>query len=359
MKTGALILTLASLLLMGLIHNKLSTDRPVPEINSPEDYHADLSDWRTLRQLFKVWKKHNSKFYGYEAEEERRFVIWCDNLRTVKEHNALDLPFKLGMNKFADLTLEEFTQRTSCFNESHINPDDYDSSLFDEDIASENIELNQTSKDWRTLGAVTSIKDQGNCGCCWSFSGIAALETLQYRKLNRLVNLSEQQALDCTRSYSNFGCDGGDSVNVYKYVSDHGIRRRIDYPYTAVEGPVCKYNDSQKYFNNTSWKPVPSNDSVSMRTAVDLTVITAGVEANNKAFQLYSRGIITTNCTTILNHVITIVGYGTSTTGIPFWTVKNSWSTLWGEQGYFRISRGQQNTGMGVCGINKWPAYPT
>lgn len=96
-----------------------------------------------------------------------------------------------------------------------------------------------------------------------------------------------------------------------------------------------------------------------MLNAVARQPIAIGVASSSGSFLSYKSGILdNTGCGSKLTHAVNIIGYGTEN-GIPYWIVKNSWGTKWGEQGYMRIKRDTTNGGAGICGINKLASYPS
>lgn len=332
----ALVLGLTLLSLLGAVHYMKSVETSV-EVKSQDEMDG----------LFKEWMKKYNKNYNVD-EHHYRFAIWQESYNTVQEHNAQGLSWTLETNQFADLTNEEFVALKTGYNH---DPDRVRDNVvyLDESEAPEG-----TTWDWRKKGAVAPVKDQQTCGSCYTYASAASLEGLHFITKGSLVEFSNQQLLDCTKSSGgNQGCDGGLMVPCYKYVKDKGIEKYSDYTYKNKVG-TCAYDAKKVVFKNGGYAEVPKNDFTQLRAAVKKLPVSVAVMAGNDAFKLYKGGIISSNCATSLDHAITAVGYGNG-----FWIVKNSWGASWGEEGYVRIASGSQNNGAGVCGINSDNSYPT
>ena len=130
------------------------------------------------------------------------------------------------------------------------------------------------------------------------------------------------------------------------------------YPYVAYQS-TCKYNSSLGVFNTRGYYNVAASSPSAAMTAVALQPVSIAVAASSYVFQFYSSGVISSaTCGTSLNHGVLLIGYGTdSTTNTPYWLVKNSWGTNWGEKGYFRVLRSTAS-GVGICGVLSMPSYP-
>jgi len=234
----------------------------------------------------------------------------------------------MGINQFSALTDEEFVS-------TYLSPKPYNPEWENVDTEFKKV---GADIDWTAKGVVSPVKNQGSCGSCWAFSAVAILESFNLMNGKPGVNLSEQQLVDCSKSYGNQGCNGGFNYQGLAYVKDHGITTASSYPYTAKTG-TCQQNGGT--FRISS---VPSAKGCSgIQTAVDSRPI--GVSADATNWSRYASGIFN-NCGTNLNHDIFLVGY-TST----YWKIKNSWGTSWGESGFIRLAPG--NT-CGVC-IDKSP----
>eukprot|EP00358_Blepharisma_japonicum_P004868 CAMPEP_0202942912 /NCGR_PEP_ID=MMETSP1395-20130829/3137_1 /ASSEMBLY_ACC=CAM_ASM_000871 /TAXON_ID=5961 /ORGANISM="Blepharisma japonicum, Strain Stock R1072" /LENGTH=245 /DNA_ID=CAMNT_0049639679 /DNA_START=325 /DNA_END=1062 /DNA_ORIENTATION=- len=208
--------------------------------------------------------------------------------------------------------------------------------------------------DWRLLGAVTDVKNQGGCGSCWSFSTTGAIEGAWFLAKNELVSLSEQELVDCSRSYGNEGCDGGLMDYAFDYVIKNGLTTEANYPYTGLDGKCNKDKAAAVSATISGYKDVTPYNSTALMAALAIGPVSVAVQADQAAFQFYSTGVIDSGCGTNLDHGVLAVGFNTTTT-IPFYIVKNSWGSGWGDGGYIRIGIKE---GEGVCGIQMMPSYP-
>lgn len=305
-----------------------------------------------LYDLFNTWKTEMGKTYSTSDEENSRFAAFVDNYNFINQYNAQNTGTVLGLTIFADMTNEEFAASRYCIDgEKAI--EDHNSQPF---VSFENVSI-PSSVDWRQKGAVTNIKNQGQCGGCWSFAAAAGLESLWFLKGNSLESFSEQQLIDCDSTC--MGCNGCDNLyNALAYTEKDGIETLADYPFTGNNGK-CTYNADKVVFKNNGYTNVQSNSANDLMAAIAQQPTLVGIEADQNVFQLYSGGVIQKDCGASLDHAVTAVGYG-SYNGISSFIVKNSWGTSWGVQGYVYISTdASANNGAGVCGILSVPVYPT
>jgi len=252
------------------------------------------------------------------------------------------------LTKFADLTPAEFSELVSRPAESSLS---YGEALLD-------VTNVPTSIDWRDFNAVTPVKDQGSCGACWSFSATGSVEGITAIKTGNLTSLSEQQLIDCSVGYGNFGCGGGKVNNAFNYIiASKGLQTEEEYHYSASNG-TCTENLSEVISPISGYVSVPSKNNVQLKAAVAIQPVSANVQSNQSAFQFYKSGIIKSGCGTKLDHAVLIVGYSSDANGIPYWIVKNSWGTDWGLAGYVNILRSSSTLDSGMCGIALSASYP-
>jgi len=315
--------------------------------------------------IFRDWSSKHNKQYSVN-EILVRYQVWKNNYDFIQEHNSKNYSWKLAANEFADLTSEEYSALYAGLDSGLQSAEWLDSanttaenSTATNDLTSSVSAKLRTSVDWRTLGAVSAVKNQERCGSCWTFTASVALEGIYAIKTGSLLNFTQQQLLECSSSYGNNGCDGGTAVQAFNYTSRYGIQLYSDYPYTAQTGITgkCSYNSSRIVFKNSGYQKVRPNNATELKAAVARQPVAVGVSGSEKAFQFYSSGILSSNCTGDADHAILVVGYDRSN-GTDYWIVKNSYGTKWGINGYIHIAAGDQNSGEGVCSINTMPSYP-
>jgi C1A family cysteine protease len=301
---------------------------------------------------FKKWKQERSRLYSSGKDDDNRLRIFAENYKKIKKMQSEDRPYTVGLNKFADMSTEEFEA-------AYLGTKPPKMRTSNTEVLEATLTATlPSSVDWRTRNAVTPIKNQGYCGSCWSFSAIGAMEGLYALKYGILKNFAEQQLVDCSSSYGNYGCNGGAMTSAFKYTHDYGVELATAYPYEGTQS-TCRYNSSKVVFKNLGWVSLTANDNVRLAAAVATRPVSAAVQADASVFQFYTGGIIDgTACGTSLNHGILIVGYGTEN-GKDYWIIKNSWGTSWGEGGYVRIAKNNSTNSPGVCGIAMWASYPT
>ena len=294
---------------------------------------------------FLQYQKDFGKVYSSPEEQRYRLAVYNNNLKKIEAHNALHLPWTLGVNKFADIAEEEFAYKfCGCAKDPKSRAGRVTPIYGD---APERI-------DWREKGAVTPVKDQAACGSCWSFSTTGTVEGAYFIHSGKLVSLSEQQLVDCAREpkYQAEGCGGGWPWSVMDYVSDHGLCTEEDYPYHAKDED-CKDDKCTAAIQIKGYEEVAAYDGAALKAAVSKAPVSVAVEADSAVFQMYTGGVVdSTACGTSLNHGVLAVGYTDE-----YWIVKNSWGPSWGDEGYIKIA--YKATGAGICGINQMNSYPT
>ncbi|XVE53080.1 hypothetical protein DITRI_Ditri02bG0175900 [Diplodiscus trichospermus] len=309
-------------------------------------------DEASIAEKHEQWMATYGRKYENNVVKETRFNIFKESLEYIESFNdGGNRSYKLGINEFADMTLDEFLATHTGYI-AQGNPNTSLSTSF----RYENFSNVLASLDWREKGAVTQVKDQGTCACCWAFSAVAAIEGIIQIQTGNLISLSEQQLLDCSTNGVNKGCEGGLMVDAFEYViQNQGITTEESYPYQAIQGN-CD-NQKDKVANINIYETVPPNDEEALLRAVTNQPVSVGIDGNDENFKHYGGGVFSGDCGTTLNHAVTIVGYGTSEEGTDYWLIKNSWGQNWGENGYMRIQRNVGTPG-GLCGIAMKASYP-
>jgi len=298
-----------------------------------------------MKDLFQQWKISHNKQYAFDFEEEFRFKAFSQNYLDILEFNSKDDSVTLGLNQFADLTSEEFgALYTGTF---HQNTNAETIVFNTEDLAD--------SVDWRTKGAVTPVKNQGQCGSCWAFSATGALEGLNVINSRSLLSFSEQQLVDCVTADQ--GCNGGLPSDAFDYTGQNGIELETDYPYKGVDGK-CNLVPSKAHKVNTGYVNVTAKSADQLKAAIAQQPVSVGIQANQLVFQFYTGGVIKRFCGDTIDHGVLAVGYDTIS-GTEAYIVKNSWGGSWGNSGYVYISTDPSaNNGNGVCGILSMATFP-
>lgn len=305
--------------------------------------------------LFDRFKTQFGKAYYDQIEEATRKAIFLQNLHKIRTHNdeaASGLhTYTKAMNEFGDLTGEEFKAKYTGF----MGPRNaYSRSVNVADLS--HVTPLADGIDWVAQGAVTPVKNQGQCGSCWSFSSTGSIEGAWFISKGKLVSLSEQDLMDCSKSEGNNSCEGGLMDYAFEYViSNGGICSEASYPYLAADESTCKPCSSVAKIS--SYHDVTANSEDDLEKAVTQQPVSVAIEADQTVFQFYSSGVLTGACGTNLDHGVLAVGYGTLN-GTDYWKVKNSWGTTWGMSGYVLLAKGVSQTG-GQCGIAMAASYPT
>lgn len=324
------------------VRPKRSPMRPLIE---EETFEEDESP---ETQQFKAFKLQYGRNYADKLEHEMRFRIFKQNLFQIRQLNRFEQgTAEYGVTEFADMTLDEYKQRTGLVMRNTSDTNEIANPLAE----IPDIELPE-SFDWREKGAVTPVKNQGSCGSCWAFSVTGNIEGLHAVKTGNLQSYSEQELVDCDTTDA--GCNGGLPDNAYKAIETiGGLELEDEYPYVAHR-TKCHYNStlSRVRVNGAIDFKAKDEDGIAKWLTVNGPV-SIGINAN--AMQFYRGGIShpwKVLCgAASLDHGVLLVGYGTANYPkfkkvLPYWIVKNSWGPRWGEQGYYRVYRGDNTCGV-------------
>ena len=324
-----------------------------------------------LRSAFESWAARFSIQFKNDIHRQSTFGKWLDNHHYIQKINYQNLSYTLDHNQFSGMDSADFSNYLAFSSKQLM---DQFNTGFSYEIRDESSRRALTigltalpaSIDWVAKGAVTPVKDQGQCGSCWSFSTTGALEGAYFNKNGKLVSFSEQQLVDCdnlSNGGRDHGCNGGLMDNAFNWIAkNNGLCTESAYPY--VSGTTKTAGDCKTTCSNVAGSTilkhvdVATKSDTALMTAIAQQPVSIAIEADQRDFQLYKSGVFTGTCGTNLDHGVLVVGYGTDA-GLDYYKVKNSWSTSWGESGYIRLGRGSQyNAGSGQCGILLQASYP-
>ena len=291
-----------------------------------------------FNSLIKKYKKH----YSSESEYKKRYEIYKENKKKIQTQNKNSKNTKYTLNEFFDITEEEFSQKYT----SKIPMDKkFLSTIKKAEIKLEPNEIIPEEYDWSKI-IPQNIKKQGECGGCWAFSTTSILESKYYNLTKKKVILSEQELIDCSKT--NNGCQGGAMEKSFKYLLETGVCLEKNYPYEERDELECRKKEENDIVKVKSFQFISEKEE-EMKIALYKFGPLAGA-INSYPLMFYSNGIYQPSfswfCPPMINHAIVIVGYGVEN-GVKYWKVKNSWGSDWGEDGYFRLVRGEE-----ACGIN-------
>ena len=313
---------------------------------SAEFTFKDFEQW--AHNHGKIYENEDAMMSAFEKVQATAERVALRNHEHSTLHGLGRTPF--GLNKFSDLTPEEFKAQYLKF-----EPSSADRSAIE--VHNSGAVSAPSKYDWRHHGAVTAVKDQGQCGSCWAFSATEETESMNAVKGTiGLQKLSVQQVVSCDQVDG--GCNGGDTITAYQYIQKAGgLTSEAKYPYTSGEGDTgfCSWNggdivasiSSYKYATPGCQDSCDNQDETTLKNNLASTG-PVSICVNAEPWQDYSGGVMSSGCSHgyyDLDHCVQLVGYNAEQ-GNGYWLVRNSWNTNWGEEGYIYLEMGSN-----VCGV--------
>ncbi|SBS86530.1 cysteine proteinase, putative [Plasmodium ovale] len=394
-------------------NTSLSTNRVSENIEMYDDEDEQLENMldniKYAAKFLKFMKKYN-KNYKNMNEQMEKYENFKVNYRKIKEHNKKkkDITYKKKVNHFGDYSKKDLKNyfkkllpiqdnlkekyvipfKSNIKTEENKLGKDNNSSDSSNSSSSDNDILNTLPEnlDYREKGIVHDPKDQGACGSCWAFASVGNIECMYAKNNNNtILTLSEQEIVDCSKL--NFGCDGGHPFYSFIYAIENGVCLNEEYKYRAIDDLFCLNYRCGKKVTLSSVGGVKENELILALNEVGPVSVNVGVTDD---FAFYAGGIFNGTCTEELNHSVLLVGYGQVQRGnifqtksknhgknhqssiqkygenqtenndddiLYYWIIKNSWSKLWGENGFMRISRNKEGNNV-FCGIGVEVFYP-
>ncbi|AAK85675.1 V-CATH [Epiphyas postvittana nucleopolyhedrovirus] len=285
---------------------------------------------------FEEFVRQYNKQYDSEYEKLRRYKIFQHNLNDIITKNRNDTAV-YKINKFSDLSKDETIAKYTGLSLPLHTQNFCEVVVLDRPPGKGPLEF-----DWRRFNKITSVKNQGMCGACWAFATLASLESQFAIAHDRLINLSEQQMIDCDSV--DVGCEGGLLHTAFEaIISMGGVQIENDYPYESSNN-YCRMDPTKFVVGVKQCNRYITIYEEKLKDVLRLAgPIPVAIDASD--ILNYEQGIIKYCANNGLNHAVLLVGYGVEN-NVPYWILKNSWGTDWGEQGFFKI---QQN--VNACGI--------
>eukprot|EP01040_Poterioochromonas_malhamensis_P013232 gene13233-14529_t len=305
-------------------------------------------------------KEYNLSFK--EDELPQRRALFQSEIQRIKAHNAKNLSWKEGVNKFTVMTAAE---KKAFFGHSKALGRSQKKSLksarkLPDDFVLQPVDALPKHVDWREAGIVGPVKDQGHCGSCWAFASTATIESHVAKASGYLYDLSIQQIASCTPNPNSCGgtggCQGATSELAFDYVSNSaGLFQEYQYSYQSyyAQDYACTIPSGKPVAAIDGYVQLPANNYTALLNAVArVGPVAIAVDASN--WHSYESGIFN-GCNQVnpdINHGVVLVGYGEEK-GQKYWIVRNSWSPTFGERGFIRVARSDSDDSN--CGSDITP----
>jgi len=310
-------------------------------------------DARPFAADFEKFKSRFGKAYADAKEEKYRYGVFVSNMMTARKLAKTNPLAQFGATEFMDMTPQEFKIRHSA-EKYYARAAGKHQAKADMFTKEQVLAAQATKVDWRTKGAVTPIKNQGQCGSCWSFSSTGSIEGQWFLAGNTLTSVSEQELVSCDTIDS--GCNGGLMDNAWTWLmqaQNGSIVTEASYPYVSGSGevPACSLSGKQFGAQINGHLDVPKTEDQMAAFVLASGPMSVAVDATS--WQTYTGGILTDCISNQIDHGVLVVGYD-DTNNPPYWIIKNSWGTSWGENGYIRVQKGTDQ-----CLITSYPCSST
>lgn len=305
----------------------------------------------TLLAQFQHFKKTHGRQYASAAEESQRFKNFVENMQTAAKQSERNPLAKFGVNEYSDMSAAEFKTRHNG-NKYFAKVAAESSKNIDHSIvsaASKRLAAGR-QQDWRPKGAVTPIKNQGQCGSCWSFSSTGSIEGQWFLAGNPLTSVSEQEFVSCDTIDS--GCQGGLMDNAWTWLlqaHNGSVVTEASYPYVSGDGqvPACSMSGTQFGAQISGYANIAKDEETMGGFVYTSGPMSVAVDATS--WQTYVGGILTDCISNQIDHGVLVVGFDDQNQP-PYWIIKNSWGAGWGEDGYIRVQKGTNQ-----CLITSYP----
>ena len=293
-----------------------------------------------LPSMFESFKKKYGRVYATAEEEATRFGYFVENMKKAERLRRANPLAGFGVNEYADMSAAEFKVRHSAEKVFAARAARGPSGKVWVPTREQELAAGGQAIDWRQKGAVTYVKNQGQCGSCWAFSSTGSIEGQWFLAGNTLTAVSEQELVSCDTTDS--GCNGGWMDNAWAWIvsSQQGnIVTEASYPYVSGDGavPACNLNGKVNGATITGHEDITKTETAMAAWVFANGPLSVAVDATS--WQTYTSGIMTNCISSQVDHGVLIVGFDDNSSP-PYWIIKNSWGKSWGEEGYIRVQKG-------------------